>query len=791
MGEDGYRAGTRAETLTVKKKTGHAKKKVSAAELEKLVSDLGRDKTPDITKYVGEDGFIRFSVESVRFRNQENGYSVLTVNVSGDAMTAVGIMPDVEEGDRIAAVCTPETNPRYGFQLHVTEYRNEIPSSDSDIEKYLASGAIKGIGPKTAHRIVAEFGEDTAGVIEKHPEWLAQVPGITPARAAQIHEEFARTADIRTVMAAFRDWFGPTLAMKIYNRFGKDAISVAEEDPFALAEEIDGIGFETVDAMASKKGMDKLAPGRIRSGVRFVLGRMTWRDGNTCVPYDELTAQAATLLGCPPQTVTDAVGSLLSAGQISVVRDADGRGRVYERRTYDDEKYIAMKLVSLCRDGDALGFQDIETYISISEAERNITYADGQRKAIFVALSRGVMVLTGGPGTGKTTVINALTGIFERLNMSIALAAPTGRAAKRMTEATGREARTVHRLLEVEYQGEDESRTRDLPEFRRNEKNPLDEDVVIVDECSMLDNALTAALLRAMRRGSRLILIGDSDQLPSVGPGSVLRDITASGAVPVLELDKVFRQAEQSLIVTNAHLINKGLMPVTDRRDGDFFFIRAESDQVIADTVCDLCARRLPAAYPGEPVQVVAPSKRGDCGTDRLNARLREMLNPEKPGKPEIKRESGSFRPGDRVMQVRNNYGMEWSGAAARGNGIFNGDIGRVSGVDPGYDTVTVDFDGRFAEYSRGDLADLEQAWAITVHKSQGSEYPIVVIPLGGIPPMLRTRNLLYTAVTRAVNRVIIVGREQVLAEMAATADRNTRCTGLCAMLSSLSGRKN
>ena len=772
-------------------KGGRKKKKISGSDIQTLVRKLGEENTPDLSKYIGDDGLIRCSVESVRFRNRENGYSVLTVNLSGEVMTAVGIMPDIEEGDRIAIVCKPEVNPRYGFQLHVTEYRAEAPSSGGDVERYLASGAIKGIGPKTARRIVEAFGDDTVSVIEKHPDWLANVPGITKTRAEQIHLDFVRNADMRTVMAAFRDTFGPSLSMKIYAKFGAKAVSILDENPYLISDEVDGVSFEKIDAMAAAKGMDRLALGRISSGVKYLLGRITWRDGNTCVPFEILVGQAASFLECQQQDVTAAVGRLVSAGELVVVRYPDGSARVYDRTVYDDERYIAKKLLSLCRDSDPLGITDIEGFISLSEAERAIRYADAQKQAIFAALSRGVMILTGGPGTGKTTVINALTGIFERLNMDTVLAAPTGRAAKRMTESTGREARTVHRLLEVEFQGEEESTAKDQPEFRRNESNPLDQEVVIVDECSMLDNTLLSALLRAMRRGSRLILIGDADQLPSVGPGNILRDVIKSGTLPVVSLDKVFRQAEQSLIVTNAHLINRGQMPETCVRDRDFFFISAESDGQIAETVCDLCSRRLPAAYPDDAIQVVTPSKRGETGTDRLNSRLRELINPKSSGKEELVRETGSFREGDRVMQMKNNYSLQWHQGGSTGTGVFNGDIGVIVSIDREAGSLTVDFDGRVAEYEGASKSDLEPAYAITVHKSQGSEYDTVVIPLGNVPPVLRTRHLLYTAVTRAINRVIIVGREDVLAEMVRTADTDSRCTGLCDMLLSLSGRKN
>jgi len=764
----------------LKKDIKRPRKKLGNDETKILLSEINADYSEAETGLLSPDGSIKGTVESIIFRNEKNGYAVINFDVSNVIISATGILPDVSEGDNLSLFGKWENNPRWGHQFRILEYRTEEISASADIERYLASGTIKGIGPKTAKRIVEAFGEDTADVIENHPEWLAQIQGINIKRAHEISEEFRSKSDIRSVMTFFREYFGPALTMKIYNQFGKDSVETAKSNPYRLSDEIDGISFEAADQMGEKLGIERSSPQRIAAGIRHALSETTFREGHTCCPYNYLVTESARVLGCDTDTIIDVLKHLILTRSVVIERKEDGTAFVYDRESFEDEKLIADKLISLCHGGAALDFSDIEGCIRMSESENGLRYDDDQRQAIVSALSRGVLVLTGGPGTGKTTVITALIGIFNSLNMKVALAAPTGRAAKRMTEATTYEAKTVHRLLEVEFDGTTRSgKSKEKHTFNRNEKNYLDEEAIIVDEVSMMDNALTAALLRAIRPGSRLVIIGDSDQLPSVGPGNVLADIVASKTLPVVTLNHVFRQAETSLIVTNAHAINKGEMPILDAKDKDFFYMQRENDTEIANTVADLVARRLPAAYGDNAVQVIVPSRKGMAGTESLNVVLREMMNPAEPGKTEWKRGETVFRQGDRVMQIKNNYQLEWSFGSKTAQGVFNGDMGVIKRIDIPGEIMEIDFDGRHVDYSFSDLADLEPAYAVTVHKSQGSEYGTVVIPLGNIPPMLRTRNLLYTAVTRAKKRVVVVGMMQTLADMVSNARPTQRYTGL------------
>ncbi|MCQ2354868.1 MAG: ATP-dependent RecD-like DNA helicase [Clostridia bacterium] len=738
------------------------------------------------------------TLEAVIFQNDDTGYIVGTlITDGGDLISVVGIMPGVGEGDKITVIGRWETNPKYGKQFRAAEFRAEMPTKITDIERYLASGAISGIGAKTARKIIAEFGEDTADVIENHPDWLAQIPGISRKRAKEISEEFKEKSDIRATVAFFSDYFGPALTMKVYRQFGQHSIQIAKDNPYRLCEEIQGISFEKADKMAEKLGMDHTAAERINSGVMYVLNYNAMQNGHTCLPEDKLVAAASMTLDVSPETVMEAVLTLKKRGRIiSEHVGDDGADLIYDSVQYENERYIARKLLLLRGGGVPLELGDIEGFIIKEEAQCGIRYADEQKRAIFDALTSGILILTGGPGTGKTTVVTALIGIFESMDLKVALAAPTGRAAKRMTEATGMEAKTVHRLLEVDYSEKDDGGmslvTNEAPlKFRKNENDHLEEDVIIIDEASMLDTALTTALLKAVKPGARMIFIGDADQLPSVGAGNVLRDIIASGELPVVKLTQIFRQAEMSLIVTNAHAINQGKMPVLDVRDKDFFFLPRQNDTQIASTVADLCAVRLPRAYgDADGIQVIVPSRRGNAGTEALNASLQARINPPEFGKNEYRFRNVVFRTGDRVMQVRNNYEIEWRRYGKSGQGVFNGDIGKIKDINTAERYMEVDFDGREVIYEFTDLEDLEPAYAVTVHKSQGSEYNTVIIPLGNIPPALRTRNLLYTAVTRAQKRVIIVGSAGVLAEMVHNQRTAMRYTGLCRRLNELSHRK-
>jgi exodeoxyribonuclease V alpha subunit len=729
------------------------------------------------------DNRMRGTVEGILYRNDDNGYMVATVITDGDDLVnIVGILPGVDEGDTITFTGKWENNARYGKQYRVLEYMTEMPTEASDIERYLASGAIKGIRAKTARKIVEEFGTDTVDVIENHPDWLARLPGITPKRAMEISEEFKSKSDIRATVTFFREYFGPATTMKIYKCFGKHSVSIARDNPYRLCEEVRGIGFDKADAMAQRLGIASDSNDRIGAGIVYILSFNAAQNGHTCLPREKLVEAAAELLGVPSEAVSAEADRLVMKGRL-FSETVDEKTFIYDAIQYKNEKYIAEKLHRIKRGSAPLDFKDIEAFVRKEEAQNRIEYADEQKKAIFNAMTSGVLVLTGGPGTGKTTVVTAIINIFECLGLEVALAAPTGRAAKRMSEATGREAKTIHRLLEVDFGEGDKASKRDDSAplvFKRGENNYLDEDAVIIDEASMIDTPLMASLLKAIRPGARIVIIGDADQLPSVGAGRVLCDILDSNAMPSVRLNKIFRQAEASLIVTNAHAINRGEMPQLDVKDRDFFFMPRNTDAQIASTVAQLCAERLPRAY-GDPegIQVISPTRRGSSGTDALNSVLQAAINPPGRGKKEYKFHDTLFRTGDRVMQVRNNYELEWTRFGKLGMGVFNGDIGKIKDINVAEKYIEIDFDSREVFYDFADLEDLELAYCVTVHKSQGSEYPTVVIPIGSVPPMLCTRNLIYTAVTRAQKRVILVGMESTVETMVGGLRAALRYTGL------------
>ena len=722
-----------------------------------------------------ENGMIRLSgnVEHVIYANEENGYAICDLGTDhNELVTIVGILPDLEEGDSVTVVGKWVHNPKYGRQFRVEQCEKHLPTDSASILRYLSSRAIKGIGPKTAKRIVDLYGDETFDVMENHPDWLAEIPGITLKRAREISDDFRKKADLRAAMLFFRDHFGAAATVRIYKRWGSAAIDLAKKNPYRLCEEIEGIGFERADRMAMQLGLLPDAP------VCYLLGSNARQNGHVCLPRGKAEEGTARLLGVDIARVRDAVSGLLLEERLRVTRFS-GVEYLYEARQYESEKYIAKKLLLLDRVVPAMETANIGAILRREEAESGVAYASLQRKAITGALENGVMLLTGGPGTGKTTVVRALLHIFQSMEERPALAAPTGRAAKRLSEATSCEAKTIHRLLE--YGGEEgDERAR----FHRNENNLLEESVLIVDEASMIDSALMCALLKAVKPGARLILIGDADQLPSVGAGNVLHDLIASGRFFTVCLTEIFRQAQKSLIVTNAHAINRGEMPRLDVKDNDFFFLPRPDDASIAATVAQLCAVRLPRTY-GEMAtagtQVIVPSRKGEAGTEHLNRLLQAALNPPDPAKAEHVFRDLVFREGDRVMQIRNNYDLEWERDRGEGGmGVFNGDVGTVVSISKRDACMTVRFDERVVRYGFDLLEDLEPAYAVTVHKSQGSEYPIVILPVSDrTPPMLLSRNLLYTAVTRAQNLVILVGSEAALARMVANDRETMRYTGL------------
>ena len=717
------------------------------------------------------------SVEYVIYSNEENGYTILEMVVGkGEIVTAVGVMPYVGEGENVKAYGKWVHNPKYGRQFSVSSYEKVMPADEVSILRYLASGAIKGIGPKTAQKIVDLYGEDSFDVIENHPEWLSQIPGISMKKAIDIGESFQKSAGMRSTMMFFRDYFGATLTMKIYKRWGSKSVEMAKTNPYVLCEQIDGIGFEKADNMARSLGFDRDGIDRICSGIVYMMKYRITHNGHVCLPENQVIDEGAELLDVEKEHIKIALSVLYKQEKLRAVT-YDGIKYVYDRESYESEKYIARKLDLLDKMCASVDARDMNAFIQREESKSGISYAPLQKKAIMSSLESGVMILTGGPGTGKTTVVRALIEIFDSMGFEVALAAPTGRAANRMSEATSREAKTIHRLLEMDFSDSV------YGSFTRNEDNLLEEEVIIIDEASMIDGNLMCALLKAIKPGARLIIIGDSDQLPSVGAGNVLRDIIDGGRFATIKLNEIFRQASESLIVTNAHAINKGEMPDLTVKNKDFFFLPRKSNSDIANTVADLCKNRLPKAYGVQAtanMQVISPSRKGEAGTENLNVLLQKMLNPEQFGKKEYKYRQIIFRQGDRVMQTKNNYDISWEkNDGTQGNGIFNGDIGFIFDIDHKNQTMEIVFDDRSVQYDFSYLEELEHAYAITVHKSQGSEYPIVIIPAYRAPEMLLTRNMLYTAVTRAQKMVIIVGDENIVKTMVQNDKQSLRYTGL------------
>lgn len=719
--------------------------------------------------------YIEGRVEEIIFSNPTNGYTVCVVGAKESMVTAVGIMPFLTEGENIKARGFWQNHPAFGRQFKVEVFEKELPEDEDALYRYLASGSIKGIGPVTARRIIDRFGEDTISVMEHNPEWLSEIKGISKNRAKEIGESFALQFGAREAMIFLNKYFGPSLSVRIYKKYRSASADIIKCNPYRLCYEIPGIGFEKADQVAQNMGFPSDSPERIEAGLLHVLMDVAYQNGHCYLPGDMLIQESRKLLEVGDDLITNALGECVKRGEIKR-NDFNATPCFALSFIYYAESYIASKLKLLSQNSLTFPVEGIEEQISLSQEKQSIVYDEMQVTAIKNAVNHGLSIVTGGPGTGKTTVIKAVIDIFESLGVKYMLAAPTGRAAKRMSETSGREARTIHRLLEVVYSEDDR------PVFSRNEDNPLPAKAFIIDETSMVDVFLMEAFLRSVKPDSMVVFIGDADQLPPVGPGDALNDIIFSGCFKVTRLMHIFRQAEKSLIIVNAHRINNGEEPYLKRKDGDFFFIEKHNPAELQNLVSSLCKDRLPAAYGFnhlEDIQVITPTRRGDCGTRELNKVLQQSLNPPSRYKKERKYGDTVFREGDKVMQVRNNYDLVWYKEGEEGTGVFNGDIGIIVSIDPKGDTVTIDFDGRICEYEMTNADDLELAYAVTVHKAQGSEYNAVIVPLLKCPYPLMTRNLLYTAVTRAKQLLIAVGDTAVINHMASNNKKDIRFTSL------------
>lgn len=705
-------------------------------------------------------------IDHIIFRNEENGYTVMVMICDGEEVTCVGSLQYINEGELIEAEGTYTQHSTYGTQFKISSFELKAPEDEMAMERYLGSGAIKGIGSALAARIVRRFKGDTFRIMEEEPERLAEIKGISEKKAREIAQQMEEKRDVRKAMIFLQKYgISSALSVKIYNQYGERLYRIIEENPYQMTDEIQGVGFKIADEIAEKAGIHTDSDFRIRSGLFYAL-KQSMSEGHIYLPRLELFQRGAELLGVSAEAMERNLMDLAMDRKIVLKED-----RVYCSQNYYLELNTAKMLHDLNVTADIADDTVMKKLADIEE-ETQTTLEDLQKEAVVQAVNHGLLVITGGPGTGKTTTINTLIHYFASEGLEILLAAPTGRAAKRMTEATGYEAQTIHRLLEISGVPEEESAGY---HFERNMENPLEADVIIIDEMSMVDLFLMHALLSAVSVGTRLIMVGDVNQLPSVGPGSVLRDIIHSECFPVVRLNKIFRQASESDIVVNAHKINEGQHVVLDNKSRDFFFLKRNDANVIISVMLTLVMKKMPKYVDAGmlDIQVLTPMRKGLLGVERLNMILQEYLNPRSPEKKEKEYGAGLFREGDKVMQIKNNYQIEWEIRGAygipveKGVGVFNGDMGIVSEINEYAEQMTVVFDdNKYIEYSFKELEQLELAYAITIHKSQGSEYPAVVIPLLSGPRMLMSRNLLYTAITRARKCVTLVGSDQVFQQM-------------------------
>ena len=711
-------------------------------------------------------------VQETTFRNEENGYTVLRVGSGRSQQTVVGMMPELSPGENVTFEGTWGEHPVYGKQFNARTCTITPPEGKAAIEKYLGSGLIRGIGPATAKMIVKHFGDRTLEIMDEHPERLTEISGIGPKKAAMIIESYVQQMGMRRILVFLQNFgLSPNLAMKIAKYYGENAVELIRQNPYRMVMDIEGVGFLTADRIALSMGVDPNSEFRLRAALFYLMSEAAGNGGHTYLPREMLRQRACQMLRADEELIERQIGEALLQKMLVGITLPDCDDAVCLPLYYHAESEVAIRLQQLMTSRPYKAVRGVDARIAKYEKELGVSFSAQQKKAISSAVSEGVLVITGGPGTGKTTIIRCILELLREDN-DILLCAPTGRAAKRMSEATGEEAKTIHRLLE--YGGDEDA-------FARSEDYPLEADCIIVDEMSMVDVRLMRSLLRAILPGTRLILVGDSDQLPSVGAGNVLSDILDSDAVPSVRLTDIFRQDESSMIVLNAHRINNGELPVLRKRDTDFFFERKVLQTDAASTICELLSSRLPK-YLGFPkgswqseatrsIQVLTPTKKGDCGAFVLNRLLQNTLNPETPHKDAIVHGDTEFRVGDKVIQTKNDYQLEYTRktpfGTEEGSGVFNGDVGYIVRMDPAEHLLTVCFDDdRFVTYQKQQLDSLELAYCLTVHKSQGSEFPVVVLPVVGGPPMLMARNLLYTALTRARRLVVLVGREEVIAQM-------------------------
>ncbi|MCL1924125.1 MAG: ATP-dependent RecD-like DNA helicase, partial [Defluviitaleaceae bacterium] len=693
------------------------------------------------------------SVENVIYYNKENGYTIFNLAIENELnITCTAYTEGLSVGENLKVEGQFSNHSTYGRQLNIKKYEKHIPNTLSGIERYLASGAIKGIGPKYASSIVKKFGENTLQIIEKEPNRLAEIKGISLAKAENISLLFREQEELRKIILTFSEFgISTSYAMKIYKRYRGHSIDIIKENPYVLSSDIIGIGFKIADKIALNIGILPNSLARIKAGIKYIISKSV-NDGDVAIEKEQLLKKTEDILFIQISEIENGLVELQIEKEI-IGEKINEKIYIYQNFFFYAENYVAKKLLEL-------SFYKVVNYEPKSKFYENL--AELQKKAVKESLKSGLLVITGGPGTGKTTTLKAILQTYEKLGITFELASPTGRAAKRMSEATGYEAKTIHRLLGIQFLEENKSRQ----SFEKDEENPIETDAIIIDEASMIDLTLMYHLLKAIKLGTILILVGDSNQLPSVGAGDILRDIINSGQIVTVSLKEIFRQAEESLIVKNAHKINNGELPDINQKDKDFFFIRKQSVEEVEKTIIDLCTNRLPG-YLGikkEDLQVLSPMRKGGIGTINLNNSLQQALNPEHELKQEVQSGQTTFRTGDRVMQIKNNYQLEWNIENEKGEGIFNGDEGKIIKVDKENEKLKVKFyDNKIIEYDFSNLDELALSYAITIHKSQGSEYDAVIMPIHSGPPMLLTRNLLYTGLTRAKKLAVFVGTESML----------------------------